>query len=89
MTEPADRAGEPDRLTKAAWDERHQECCKQRNVGDFDPAMHPCASVPDLAAWIGPRRGSALTRLEWNWMTLPRGCPRAEPPKNSATLLGA
>jgi hypothetical protein len=89
MTETADRAGEPDGRTEAAWDERQQECCKQRNVGDVDPAMHPCASAPDLAHLIGPWPGSALFRLAWSLTTLPGDCPRAEPIKNSATLLGA
>jgi hypothetical protein len=35
------------------WDERQQECCKKRNVGDIDPGKHSCANVPDL------------TRLDW------------------------
>ena len=43
-----------------ARDERQHGCCKKANVGDIDPAMHPCAMVPDLVAWIGPRRGSAV-----------------------------
>src|SRR5215468_2869363 len=35
-------------------------CCKKPHVGDRDPAMHPCATAPDLAALIGPRCGSAF-----------------------------
>jgi hypothetical protein len=42
-----------------ARDERDSGCGDQPLVGDDDPVMHPYASVPDLAALIGPRYGSA------------------------------
>src|SRR5262249_23525613 len=56
---------------------------EQPLVGDADPATHPCATIPDLVAWIGPRYGSALIRLIANLTTWPRGCPRVEPTPNS------
>ena len=51
-------------------------------VGDFDPVMHPCAAVPDLAAWMGPRPGSARSKTKRILRTLPCGCPRVEPTTN-------
>jgi hypothetical protein len=77
FSNPSDRAGEPDRRTEAAWDERRRGCCKQPNVGDCDPAMHPCASAGDLVRWIGPWPGSALTSLEWNWKNFAPRLPLA------------
>ena len=43
-----------------ARDEREEQVRKPF-VGDADPMTHPCARVPDLVVWNGPRRGSALT----------------------------
>ena len=66
-------------LTEANWDERKQECCKKRNVGDIDPGKHSCASVPDLTRldWPPVRLGWFL-RSDLDTMTLPRGCPHVE-----------
>jgi hypothetical protein len=55
--------GSPDAERRHARDERHQGCCQKPNVGDIDPAMHLCATVPDLVAWIGPRYGSAFIQI--------------------------
>src|SRR5262249_44917995 len=53
-TEPGSYTAE----RRHARDERNERVLEPI-VGDLDPAMHPCATIPDLAAWIGPRHGSA------------------------------
>ena len=55
--------GSQDAELRHARDEHNQGCCKKRNVGDMDPAMHPCATAPDLAALIGSRYGSAFIQI--------------------------
>src|SRR5262245_47674033 len=71
----AERAREPHRRTKARQGRAPQGCCKQPHVGDIDPAMHPCARVPDLAALIGPDEVRYLSHfLTWQ----PLGWPTVE-----------
>jgi hypothetical protein len=87
MTEPADRAGEPERRTKAAWDERHRGCCKKSNVWGLrsrDAPVRHC-SRPRRLDWPLARLGFDQIGVELQ--DFARGCPRVELSKNSPRSL--
>jgi hypothetical protein len=48
-----------------SWDERNLRCCKKLNVGDVDPAIHLCATVPDLTRldWPPAQLGAVTSRI--------------------------
>ena len=79
MTQPCRPCRGARGRTEATWDEREHGCCKQPNVGDVDPAMHPCATVPDLTGLDWPPVRLGWTRPKVGACDLARGCPRVEP----------
>jgi hypothetical protein len=74
---------------RPAWGERDQGGCKRPTVWDVDPAMHPCASVPDLMGldWPPARLGGPPARI--GSANLARGCPRVELDTNEPAPRGA
>src|SRR5262249_31730922 len=81
--------GSPTAELRHARDERYRGCCQQPNVGDLDPAMHPCATVPDLVAWIGPRHGAAFCQRSAELEDLAPRLPSRRADQELATRPGA
>jgi len=70
-------------------DYRAVRAARNETLGTWIPRCTQAPLFPTSRLGLAPGPARLYSAWSGNWKTLSRGCPRVEPSKNSAALLGA